>query len=419
MQRDNDLVREAWINLKTGDRNAARHYAERALLTADDFETKVKAHYILSQTTDDPKEKRDFLETVLAHDSTHAGARRALAILDGKLKPEDIVDVNNLPSQSAESGQFHADRFTCPKCGARRIFAPDGQSLTCEHCRNNDSLATTKEANETDFFITMATAKGHRKPVAMQVFHCKGCDAEFILAPGVISAICVYCDSPHVFRLEESRELIEPEGIIPHAFPQKQAIQFLVKWVEQNKIKPERKVDFPRGAYLPLWTFDLGGGIDYSGETVETDHENRRQRARVVHVNDRYPLMVNDLPVPASKKIAGLFTRLLSTFDLSAIKPYDIRFLADWPAEIYDVSMSDASLEARGQVAREYIQRLKQEFSYLNNLRVSSAGMTVELFKLVLLPIWMTEIHFNGKIHPLLINGQNGSIVRETGRVKT
>ena len=410
MQHDNELVQEAYINLKTGDRAAARRYAERALLTVDDVETRVKASFILSQTTDDPKEKRDLLETVLAYDRTHAEARRALAILDGKLKPEDIVDADNLPAQSTE--QARADRFTCPKCGARRVFAPDGHSLLCENCGYNDSLAMDGEADESDFFTAMATAKGHRKPVAMQIFHCKGCGAEFILALGVISATCAYCDSPHVVRLGQSRELIEPEGVIPHAFTQKQAIQLLVKWVEQNKLKPGRKVDFPRGVYLPLWTFDLGGAIRYSGNMVETDDDpfGQRQR-RVVRMTDEYPVLVNDWPIPASQKIVARFARLLPTFDLTAVKPYDPRYLADWPAEVYDISMSNASLEARSQVFAQYRERLPSEqLSQLTNINLSSAGMAIESFKLVLLPVWMTEIPLDGKTLPLLINGQNGKI---------
>jgi predicted RNA-binding Zn-ribbon protein involved in translation (DUF1610 family) len=412
MQRDNELVHEAYINLKAGDRAAARRYAERALITVDDTETKVKAHFILSQTTDDPVEKRDLLETVLAYDSTHAEARRALAILDGKLKPEDIVDADNLPAQSTE--QARADRFTCPKCGGRRVFAPNGHSLVCEHCGYNDLLTNGAEASETDFFTAMATAKGHRKPVAMQVFHCNGCGAEFVLAPGVLSATCAYCDSPHIVRLEQSRELIEPEGILPHALTQKQAIQSFMKWVEQNKLKPERKVDFLRGAYLPLWTFDFGGAIRYSGDMVETDNDpfGKRQR-RVVRVSDECPVLINDWPIPASQKIAAHLARLLPTFDLSALKPYDPRYLANWPAEVYDITMSNASLEARSQVFAQYRERLPAEqLSQLTNISLSSAGMAIESFKLMLVPVWITEMPLKGKTLSLLINGQNGKVVK-------
>ncbi len=418
MNRDNELVHEAWINFKTGDKSLARRYAERALMLVDDTETRVKAHYILSQTTDDPKEKRDHLETVLAYDTTHAEARRALAILDGKLKPEDIVVADNLPSQANDPQQAKADRFTCPQCGARRVFAPDGRSLVCENCGYNDSLANGQAANEKDFFIAMATAKGHRKPVATQVFHCDGCGAEFFLAPGVLSSSCAYCDSPHVVRLDESRELLEPDGIVPHALTQRGAIQSLVQWVEASRIRPERKVDQPRGAYLPVWTFDLAGSINVSGEKIEYDepqgfgHQRNARTRRVVRVNEQYPVLINDLTIPASKKNAAILNRILPSFELteSTVQPYDARYLADWPAEIYDISMSDASLEARAQTVRLYTDKLTHTY-ILENMRLSSAGMSVESFKLVLLPVWLTEIQSQGKLLHVLINGQNGRIV--------
>ena len=45
-------------------------------------------------------------------------------------------------------------------------FAPDGQSLTCEYCsRNQKFTAQPGSANEKDFIIAMATARGHGKPL--------------------------------------------------------------------------------------------------------------------------------------------------------------------------------------------------------------------------------------------------------------
>jgi predicted RNA-binding Zn-ribbon protein involved in translation (DUF1610 family) len=416
MQHDNDLVQEAWINLKTGDKVLARRYAERALLTVDDQDTKVKAFFILSQTTDDPKEKRAHLEDVLAYEPSHAEARRALAILDGKLKPQDIVNADDLPSQSSDPQNASADRFTCPQCGARRVFAPDGKSLLCENCGYNDALSSGQAADEKDFFIAMATAKGHRKPVAMQVFHCNGCGAEFVLAPGVISTTCSYCDSPHVVRLDRSRDLLEPDGIIPYALTLKQIIEKLVFWVDLYHHRPERKVDQPRPVYLPIWTFDLGGSINVSGEKLEMEElsaltlKRSRSKMRLVHVSEPYPVLVNDRVVPASKKNTNILNLLLPTFDLAAVKPYDERYLSDWPAEIYDIIMSDAALEARAQVVQEYTARLEGQYS-LQNMSLSSAGMTVESFKLVLLPVWMTEMVINSEVVHILFNGQNGRIV--------
>jgi hypothetical protein len=266
-------------------------------------------------------------------------------------------------------------------------------------------------ANEKDFLIAMATARGHGKPLDQQVFHCEGCGCEFILPPNQISSTCVYCGSPHVVNWEADEQLLAPDGIIPHAFDQKRAIKILIEWVESNRIKPEKQMDLPRGVYLPLWTFDLGGGIDYVGETVaagEIDFNNRQQRK--VRVSDCYPVQVNDLPIPASRKLSAVFLRLIPTFELKGVKPYDPRYLANWPAEVYDIPMAEASLDARSQGYSLYKRDLPNLLAPMDLLSTSSAKLTVESFRLNLLPVWVTELSFGGRQHLVLINGQNGSV---------
>ena len=39
--------------------------------------------------------------------------------------------------------------------------------------------------------------------------------------------------------------------------------------------------------------------------------------------------------------------------------------------------------------------------------------MTVESFRLNLLPVWMTELPFGGREHLILINGQNGIVASD------
>ncbi|MCA1899134.1 MAG: hypothetical protein LDL50_00355, partial [Chloroflexi bacterium] len=126
--------------------------------------------------------------------------------------------------------------------------------------------------------------------------------------------------------------------------------------------------------------------------------------------SDQYPVMVNDLPIPASKKPSAVFLRLVDSFDLSAIQPYDPRFLADWPAELYDVPMADASLDARSQVYKKYKRDLPSLVGVHNIVNTSSAKLTIDSFKLNLLPVWMTELPFDGRSHLVLINGQNGAV---------
>jgi hypothetical protein len=260
----------------------------------------------------------------------------------------------------------------------------------------------------------MATARGHGKPLQEQVFHCNGCGAEFILPPKQISASCVYCDSPHVVSLEKTKDLLAPDGIIPHVFDQKRAVKLLIDWVEGNGIKPEKQVDLPRGLYLPLWTFDVGGAIDYTYELYKSDDDDngfgRFNKPTPIRFSDQYPIMVNDLPLPASKKPSAVFLKLIDSFDMRSIKPYDARFLASWPAEIYDVPMADASLDARSQTYKRYKRDLPSLINNTNIVHMSSANLVVESFKLNLLPVWMTELPFDGRSHLVLINGQSGVV---------
>lgn len=411
-----ELLRNGIIEAKARHREVARRYLDRAVYISTSHDVLAEAWFWMSQIVDDPGEKRRALENCLAHDLQHARARRALAILDGTLKADEIIDPDRLPPAPEGLRSADAERFMCPKCGGRMSFTPDGQSLQCEYCsRNQRFSAQPGSASEKDFITAMATARGHGRPLDQQVFHCEGCGCEFILPPNQISVTCVYCGSPHVVSWETEEELLAPDGIIPHAFDQKRAIRILIEWVESNRIKPEKQVEWPRGVYLPLWTFDLGGGIDYVGETIADDDQPSffRSQARRIRVSDCYPIQVNDLPIPAARKLSSVFLKLIPTFELRGIRPYDPRYLANWPAEVYDISMAEASLDARAQTWSRYREDLPNLLPDIKLISTSSAKMTVESFRLNLLPVWVTEISFGGREHLVLINGQNGTVASD------
>jgi hypothetical protein len=413
-----ELLKTGIIEIKAGNNDSARRYLDRAIYACTDHDELAEAWYWMSQVTDNPNEKRSAIESCLAHNLRHARARRLLAVLDGELKEDEIIDPDRLPPAPEGLRAADAKRFMCPKCGGRMSFAPDGQSLVCEYCTRTHALGfTNRAANEKDFFTAMATLRGHGKPLNEQVFHCEGCGSEFILPPKQISGNCIYCDSPHVVNLEDTKDLLAPDAILPHKFDQKQAIKLLVTWVEGNNVEPEKKVDLPRGLYLPLWTFDIGGEIDYIGEMLESDEDgsfaSRKGQLRVRRVSDSYPVLLNDILVPASLKLSSVFLKLISTFELSSALPYDPRFLADWPAEVYEIPMAEASLDARKQAYTKLREELPYRLSPLQVISSSSANMTIETFKLVLLPVWMTELPFNGREHLVLINGQNGVVASD------
>jgi hypothetical protein len=80
--------------------------------------------------------------------------------------------------------------------------------------------------------------------------------------------------------------------------------------------------------------------------------------------------------------------------------------------------MANASLDARSRAYAQLKRKLPGDIASLFNLKTSSASLTIESFKLVLVPVWITEIPFEGQKSLVLINGQNG-IAQGEGPLQT
>ncbi len=410
-----NLFKNAEIALKDGDKNMARRYLERLFLSSRDYDQLADGWFYMSEISDDPAEKRKALEQALSYRMTHARARRALAVLDGRLKEADVINPDAIPAPLTDDAQANADRFMCPNCGARMSFAPDGQTLVCDFCASSgDAIAEEGElSEEQDFFGAMATLRGHSKPVARQIFHCEGCGAEFILPPDQISASCAYCTSPHVISLEDTRELLDPDAIIPQALKQKEAVQVLVEWVKENNFVPQGRVQPPRGFYLPVWTFDFAGFISYSGQHYQDEDnpfQSRTKKRVLVTEHGEYPVYIDDLVLPANHEHRQMVLKLIETYNFRESKPYDARYLANWAAEAYEVALADASLEARSRAYKFYKKKLQRDMRELMNLTTSSANMAIDSYKLLMLPVWITTYPYGGEAYHVLINGQNGVV---------
>jgi hypothetical protein len=167
---------------------------------------------------------------------------------------------------------------------------------------------------ERDFVLAMATAAGHRKPVAMHAFTCRGCGANLILPPEAISATCSYCETPHVVDLSASRELVEPDAIIPFSFDQARAETLLSDWVRGQGSSGPRSAAHPRGIYLPIWTFDMDGDVPYQA-TIE---EKRGNETVVRVINDSFPVLYGQVPVPATHRLSSLLSAALPGYRLAA-----------------------------------------------------------------------------------------------------
>ena len=427
---EDGMVRELMVRgvaaAKGRDFAEAQRYLERVLTLDPPLETQVEALIWLAEICPDPVQKRERVESALAIEPGEPRARRMLAILKGELDPGKIVDPDHLPLRQLPQGDERADakRFTCPNCGGRMVFSADGQALVCEYCAAKEKLAAAQndgasrppDADEQSFLVAMATAKGHLQPVMRKTFSCQGCGCSFVLPPQQLTLTCPYCDSTYVVENKETAELAAPAQLIPFGVNESQAKEAIRTWLRSQRLKQPARVMGGVGLYLPAWTFDLGGTVDFHYEVkVRNDDWGSGPVGRDTWEarSDELLVYYDDLLVPATKRLPPACLPSLAQFDRKQFVAYDERYLSDWPAETYQVQLGDAALDARSQAfqAEQEKGRRKLFGQQVRDLVFSSLGIIVESYKLVLLPAWLAHYEVEGKRYDLIVNGQTAQVL--------
>jgi len=404
-----DLLVHGTAAAKAGDTLEAERYFKWLLRLNPTMREMIEAYIWLAELAKDPQVKRNYLDEILARNPGDNRARRKLAILNGEINPEEIIDPDRIISDKfVQPVEGDIERFLCPDCGARMVFNPDGDSLVCENCgtqKNLDGQILKKNPQQgASFTAAMATRVGHTIPVQARIILCRGCGAEFQLTPDRLSGNCPYCDTSYAERDAVEKKIISPDHLIPFRIGIKEVREALKTWIKSGAFSEEPWVAVPRGYYFPIWTFDVGGQINWTCRI--------RQNDRWETLSDSRVLLLNDIPVLATNHLPDAVGSILNSYDTSKAILYDPRYLSNWPAETYQITIGDASLSARKiALEREKLQITQQYDKPISDLSIDGSSMAVNTYKLILLPIWLTTYVYNKTNYQVAINGQNAIVI--------
>ena len=98
------------------------------------------------------------------------------------------------------------------------------------------------------------------------------------------------------------------------------------------------------------------------------------------------------------------------------MKEYRPEFLADWQAEVYQLSLADAAVEARKQFHDNAINGARRQAAIRGHRGFNLAQVKVyePTYKHILLPLWIGAYTYRGKLFRVFVNGQTGKIGGET-----
>jgi hypothetical protein len=388
---------DEWLRLgagaaRDGDGEQARFYLERALLDDPTPDQYAAACYWLSVVADGPAARRDLLERALAAAPLHPEARRALAVLDGRLDPAALLAPDAALPPIVAGGVAEAGR-RCPNCGGALRVDVRHAALACASCGDRTAPEAGGAVAERDWFAVAPTARGHRWVLAeAATAACAGCGATFALPPGEVSGACPYCAAPHLVAAA-APDLLAPDGVVPFTLARAEAAR---------RLRGRRAGGAaPRPLYLPFWTFDVEGEVHWR---AADDGERGTPPARGVE-----PVSFDDLLAAASPTLPEALVASLA-FDTGAAVPYAPELLTGWPAELYRVPPTDASLRARAVAAaraRERVGALAADGG--GRVEVTAVRLAVASCKLLLLPVWLA----GGGAGLAVVNGQTGAVHAE------
>ncbi len=390
---------------KSGEKEEAISKLERVLSLDSSEEERLDACYWLAMIHDAPELKRKYLEEVLAADPHHMLARREWLILNGQLAREDVIDPNQIAPGGNGAGKPELDRFTCPQCGGRMVYSPDGSSLVCEFCELRKSQAKKNPLSEQDFLLSMATIKGHTQPEGQNSFVCQGCGASFLIANQSLSMSCPYCHSVYVVDLIETHRQAAPSAIFPARVSLQAALARLDSFRAEREIPvPDKPIEL-QGIYLPAWWFALGGEVTFRYQLTE------KKRTAPQLVNSSRPILRSDVMIPACLHHVHEMEGMIASLQFDEMIAFTTDYLADWWAETYQVSVADASLKARQLVYLREKREIQNDIpSYAEDLNFSSHALAVDSYQLVLLPAWLGKAEFSGRPVEIFIDALTGSI---------
>ncbi len=426
--RQESLFYSGMLALKRGDRRLARQHFLSALELNQAF---TDPWFWLVSTTDDPAEQHKYLEWVLGYEPDHMEAIKAMALLEGRLKQEDLMPkppedihprapkgkgtIRRLSPRGPVEAQ--AAKMTCPQCGGKLTYDVVQRKVICWNCHYQRNIEVRADAHQDMLVEALLKRKyqAQRWEATARALVCGSCGATVTLSARTMTDQCAFCGSPRVLVSDNKDSFEQPDGIIPFMYTADEALEAVR--TKMNKgiraltrfFRDAISRDEAHPMYVPFWAFDAMAQMRWSYPSTIYKGEDA--------------FMMTDVLALASDTLERKRVEQILPFDLHQMRKYDPRYLSDWPAEIYHLDVDEASLHARQEISqrgKRKIQAVKASSKRVRRrgrseetvkLHISPANISGMTYRLLLAPVWLVLLYEeDGDVRRCLVNGQTGKV---------
>ena len=310
--------------------------------------------------------------------------------------------------------------YKCPACGAPIEFDGATGKMTCDYCESSFDVSQVDEQYK-NVDVVQSEEPIQKEYCDFDGYKCDSCGAEVATDEYTAATFCSFCGSPTLIRARLAG-MLKPELVIPFKVQREEAVEAYKKWTGKGIITPSgfRKkttIEKITGMYVPFWLYDY----DVNAHVRAVGTRTRRSKmGDTVHVHtEHYNIGRNVcaqyemIPADASEKMDDEAMDLLEPFDYNEIRPFEMPYLSGYMAERYTYTADEMKGRVENRI-REYIygEARNTIVGYDSvNIIGSNINMARKRAAYTLMPVWVLNYKYNGKMYSFNMNGQTGRIV--------
>ncbi|MBR6512543.1 MAG: hypothetical protein IKT24_03645 [Clostridia bacterium] len=335
-------------------------------------------------------------------------------------------------------------KYNCPNCSAELYWDAKANALRCEYCekeyqpaeldallKKSDQLKGKKEekptedrsekiSRETTDQDKVSDDSSKTDNADLVVYACQNCGAEVITSKSTVATTCAFCGR----AISLTNKLVgdfKPDEVIPFAVDEKKAKDIYKTYAKKGGLTPNAftktgVIKKCKGVYVPFWlhSYDETADVVLSCENVKSHKsgDDKIVEHEMYTVNMEVGSRFSSIPTDGLKNLSDELMAQIEPFDYSKLVEFNPAYMAGFYAEEYDENAEQKIGEAKERSKSAVsAQAIDQAGPYMDKSITSyTPTYTNVVSKYAMLPVWMFNVDYKGKLWQFAVNGETGKI---------
>ena len=311
----------------------------------------------------------------------------------------------------------------CPGCGSKLDFIPKSGKWECKYCNSSYTLEELEKYNNASSNENNTSEEEENVDLydEYMVYNCPDCGAEIITDEQTTATFCVYCGNTAILKNKLSGKF-SPSKIIPFKKDITDATQAFKNLVKGRPLVPkdftdEKNIEKIRGIYIPFWfhTFKIEGELNFTGNkyTYWSSGNTSYTKTSIYDIEREGSIYFNSVPIDGSTRFQDDLMNTIQPYDYKELVPYNHAYLSGFLAERYDVESNDTRKTLEDSVlldAKNMFLGSAPGYS-MTHIKSNTLKTTDYKIEYVLLPVYMVNVKYMGKMYTFAMNGQTGEFI--------